>query len=79
MILILLGPPGAGKGTQAKSLVEDFGVVQLSSGDMLREEAKSGSDLGHRASEVMNAGNLVSDDLIIAMMSKRIDRENGGE
>ncbi len=74
MNMILLGPPGAGKGTQAEYLVEHYGLVQLSTGDMLRAEVKSGSDLGKKAKELMDAGSLVPDDLIIDMISGQMDQ-----
>ena len=77
MNLILVGPPGAGKGTQAQRLVDTYGLVQLSTGDMLRSEVASGSDLGMRAKKIMDDGRLVPDDLMIAMISKQIDAENG--
>lgn len=73
MNIILLGPPGAGKGTQAKRLQEKHGLVQLSTGDMLRELKNSGSELGAQAKEIMDAGKLMPDDLMIEMISQRID------
>ena len=74
MNIILLGPPGAGKGTQAKILEEAHDIVQLSTGDMLRAAVASGSELGQQAKAVMDAGHLMPDDIMIQIISDRIDQ-----
>ena len=74
MRLILLGPPGAGKGTQAQRLVQKYGIPQLSTGDMLREAVAQGTEVGKRAKAVMDAGALVSDEIVNAIVAERIEQ-----
>ncbi len=74
MKLILFGPPGAGKGTQAKIIIKKYNIVQISTGDMLREEVKLETDLGLAAKVIMDKGDLVSDEIIMSMIEKRIKK-----
>jgi adenylate kinase len=76
MKAILLGPPGAGKGTQAAAIVQAFSIPQISTGDMLRAAVKSGSELGTQLKKVMDAGELVSDELILNLVKERITRDD---
>jgi len=76
--VILLGPPGAGKGTQAKKLVVERGMVQLSTGDMLREAKTSGSEMGLRVAEVMDRGDLVTDEIVIGLIREKMATPSAG-
>ncbi len=76
--IILLGPPGAGKGTQAKRLVDERQMVQLSTGDMLREAKTSGTEMGNRVAEVMARGELVTDEIVIGLIEEKITGPAGG-
>lgn len=76
--IILLGPPGAGKGTQAKRLVDERSMIQLSTGDMLREAKSSGTAMGNRVAEVMARGELVTDEIVIGLIEEKIGQGAGG-
>ena len=76
MNIILLGPPGAGKGTQARKLVEDLGMIQLSTGDMLRAARTSETEMGKRVAKVMDSGNLVTDEIVIGLIEEQLSLEN---
>ncbi|MCE1704451.1 nucleoside monophosphate kinase, partial [Enterobacter hormaechei] len=76
MRIILLGAPGAGKGTQAQFIMEKYGVPQISTGDMLRAAVKAGTELGLKAKELMDNGKLVTDELVIALVKERIKQDD---
>lgn len=76
MRIILLGAPGAGKGTQAQFIMEKYGIPQISTGDMLRAAVKAGTELGKQAKEIMDAGKLVTDELVIALVKERIVQQD---
>jgi adenylate kinase len=78
MNIILLGPPGAGKGTQAKVLVEGRSMVQLSTGDMLRAAKTSGTEMGNKVAAVMDAGQLVTDEIVIGLIAEKLDDDSAG-
>ena len=75
--IILLGPPGAGKGTQARKLVEERGMVQLSTGDMLRDARTSGTAMGRKVAEVMDRGDLVTDEIVIGLIEEKMNGTQG--
>jgi adenylate kinase len=77
MNIILLGPPGAGKGTQARRLVEELGMIQLSTGDMLRDAKSSGTEMGLKVAAVMEAGELVTDEIVIGLIDEKIRADTG--
>ena len=79
MNVVFLGPPGAGKGTQAKAICEKFGVPHISTGDILREAVAEGSDLGLEAKSYMDSGGLVPDDLVVSMVAERLGRDDCAE
>jgi adenylate kinase len=76
--IVLLGPPGSGKGTQAKRLMEELRIAHVSTGDLLREAVKAQTDLGRKAKEYMDAGKLVPDDLVIALVREKVEALDGG-
>jgi adenylate kinase len=76
MNILLLGPPGAGKGTQAKRLVDERGMVQLSTGDMLRAARTSGTEMGKKVAAVMDAGHLVTDEIVIGLIAEKLDGDH---
>lgn len=79
MRLILFGPPGCGKGTQAELLCREFGIAHLSTGDMLRDAVSAGTEIGRRAQEIMEAGALVPDDVVVGIIAERFDQQDCGK
>ena len=77
MNIILLGPPGAGKGTQARKLVDERGMIQLSTGDMLRAARTSGTEMGQKVAEVMDRGDLVTDEIVIGLIEEQLETHKG--
>ena len=78
MNIILLGPPGAGKGTQARRLVDERGMIQLSTGDMLRDARNSGTEMGNRVAGIMDRGELVTDEIVIGLIDEKLEGDTGG-
>ncbi|MAM63807.1 adenylate kinase [Maritimibacter sp. UBA3975] len=78
MNIILLGPPGAGKGTQAKKLVDERNMIQLSTGDMLREARSSGTEMGNKVAAIMDAGELVTDEIVIGLIAEKLEGDHAG-
>ncbi|WP_298568934.1 adenylate kinase [uncultured Aliiroseovarius sp.] len=78
MNIILLGPPGAGKGTQARILVDERGMIQLSTGDMLREAKDSGTEMGKKVAAIMDAGELVTDEIVIGLIDEKLEGDQAG-
>lgn len=78
MNIILLGPPGAGKGTQARKLVDERGMIQLSTGDMLREARTSGTEMGEKVAAIMDAGQLVTDEIVIGLIGEKLEQNPDG-